>query len=415
MELKEQELKCIAELLNITTKMLSAFNLPKLLRQILDTSLELLRADSGSLMLLEAGSQTLKIKAAKGLPKDLADKVNVKLGEHISGWVAKNKEPILLIGGLKNDPRFANLDEKKEIKSSICVPLKVEERVIGVLNVNNVNSEYLFCDSDLKLLSLLANQAAISIWNVTLYEEAKKANEEKMLMQDELIEREKMAALGQFSIGIAHEINNPLATIMGNSQYLMEHMRDSSFGWEEIKDIKDAAELCSRIIVRLFKYSSPKEHKKEEILDTNEALRQTVGLVESQFTRQNIKINLNLRSYLKNVRINPDELKEVFLNIIFNAKSVMPKGGALNIETNDIESDRSVEIIFSDTGPGIAQKFIDKIFEPFFTTGKPQSLGLGLSICRRIINSHGGKLWAKSEPGKGASFIIRLPYADAKT
>ncbi|MDD3296503.1 MAG: ATP-binding protein [Candidatus Omnitrophica bacterium] len=408
MDIKKQELKYVTELLNITKKMLSAFNLEKLLKQILDASLELLKADSGSLMLIEENSKTLKIKAARGLSEEVCAKVEVNLGEHVSGWVAKEGKPLLLVGGLKNDSRFSHLDEKKSIKSSICVPLIVEKRVIGVLNLNNTVSDNLFSEPDLGLLSLLANQAAISIWSVRLYEETKKANEEIRLMQKKLVEKEKMAALGQFSAGIAHEINNPLTTIIGNAQYLMEHMHKGDFGWEEINDVKEAAQLSSRIIARLFKYCSPLE-KKEEAVDVNDSIRQVVELAKNNFTKQGIKIDLGLDSNVKNVIVGLDEFREVIFNVIFNAKAAMPAGGTLTIKTKMAGTQDMAEVLISDTGRGIPANVIDNIFIPFFSTRKPQGLGLGLAVCKHIVDLHNGTIEVESRFGKGTTFIIKLP------
>ncbi|MDD4955317.1 MAG: ATP-binding protein, partial [Candidatus Omnitrophica bacterium] len=259
-------------------------------------------------------------------------------------------------------------------------------------------------------LSLLANQAAISIWSVRLYEEARCANEETRMMQQQMVEKEKMASLGLFTAGIAHEINNPLATILGNTQYLMEHMQSGSFGWEEINDIKQAAELSSRIIARLFQYCSPSGGKKEAI-DINKAMEQIAGLAGKQFEKQGIKINLRLEPNLPNVVMVLDELREVFLNIMFNAQSVMPGGGIITIETRKDAGANAVEISFKDTGPGIAENVIDKIFTPFFSTRRPKSLGLGLAICQRIVNSHSGSIKVNSKLGEGAEFIIRFPAA----
>ncbi|MCX5711696.1 MAG: ATP-binding protein [Candidatus Omnitrophica bacterium] len=407
-DISSEGLKHITELLNITTRMLSVFNLDKLLEQILDTTVEFLKADTGSLMLIEEKTQTLKIKAAKGLNKDVVERVNTRLGEKVAGWVAKEGKPLLLIGGLKNDARFSNLDEKKEIKSSITVPLKVENRVIGVLNVNNVSSEALFSESDLMIISLLANQAAISIWNVRLYEETKKANQELIAAQQQLIASEKMAALGQLSTGIAHEINNPLTTILGNIQYLMDNVSEGSYGREELQEIKEAAEFCARIIERIFNYCRPSEYKQEAV-DVNNIAERIVDLVKSQFERQRIKIILDLGPHISKVIVNPDELKEVFLNIILNAKVAMPTGGALTISTKNLEPDKAVEIRIADTGCGIPKNIQDKIFDPFFTTRRPGSAGLGLSICQRIVNNYKGSLSVQSEAGKGATFIVKLP------
>ncbi len=406
--LSTNELKYATELLAITTRMLSAFDLDRLLEQIFDTTLDFLKADTGSLMLVEDKTQLLKIKVARGLDKKIADTMAIKVGEKVAGWVAKEGKPLLLIGGLKNDPRFSNLDEKKEVKSSITVPLTVENRVLGVLSVNNVNSESLFSESDLTVLSLLANQAAISIWHVKLYEEAKRANEEMIAAQQQLIAREKMAALGQLSTGIAHEINNPLTAIIGNVQYLMSNIPETGYGREELKEIKDAAEFASRIIERLFNYCRPSVHKRES-LDVNSVTRTIIDLVRSQLERQKIKVNLDLTVDPTIVAINPDELKEVFLNIVLNAKTAMPDGGTLTIETRRLETDGVAEIRFIDTGYGIPKNLQDKIFDPFFTTRRPGAPGLGLSICQRIINNHNGVIRVESEPGKGAVFTVRLP------
>ncbi|MEI8348624.1 MAG: ATP-binding protein [Candidatus Omnitrophota bacterium] len=414
MRLNEQELKYISELLTITTKMLSAFNLNKLLNQILEASLELLEADAGSLMLIEESAQMLKIRASRGIDAAIAEKVHVKVGEYISGWVAKEGKPLLLVGGLKQDSRFQHLDENKNIRSSLSVPLKVENRVIGVLNVNKVNSTKVFTEADLTLASLLANQAAISIWNVKLYEEAKKAHEEFTAAQNQLIAREKMAALGQFSAGIAHEINNPLTAIIGNAQYLMDIVPVDSFGREEIMEIKEAAELASRIIARLFNYCSPQEYK-QELVGVNEIITKITDLVKIQFEKQGITVVLRLSEQLSLVTMNPDELKEVLLNIILNAKQAMPSGGNFTIETKNIESTQQVEIVLVDTGCGIPESIIGKIFDPFFTTRRPNGAGLGLAICQRIIINNKGAINVASQPGKGTVFTVRLPYGVSRT
>lgn len=409
MRLNEQDLKYASELLTITTKMLSAFNLNKLLNQILEASLALLEADAGSLMLLEENMQMLKIRAHRGIDPAIAEKVHVKVGEYISGWVAKEGKPLLLVGGLKQDARFRHLDENKNIRSSLSVPLKVESRVIGVLNINKINATKVFTETDLTLGALLANQAAISIWNVKLYEEAKKAHSELLLAQNQLVAREKMAALGQFSAGIAHEINNPLTAIIGNAQYLMDITPMDNIGREEIMEIKEAAELASRIIARLFNYCSPQESQ-QELIAANDIIVKIMELVKIQFEKQGITVTLRLHERLPRIVMSPDELKEVLLNIILNAKQAMPSGGNFTIETKILESTRHVQIILSDTGHGIAESIISKIFDPFFTTRRPNGAGLGLAICQRIIANNRGTITVASQVGKGTVFTIGLPY-----
>jgi len=401
-------IKYVTGLLSLTTRMLSAFNLDKLLKQILDMSLEYLKADTGSLMMIDEKGPYLKIKAARGLDKKIVDSAVIKVGEKVSGWVAQKGEPLLLIGGLRSHPKFRHLDEKKEIKSSISVPLKVEDRVLGVLNVNNVSSEAVFSEDDLKILSLLGNQAAISIWSLRLYEEAKKASEELRSAQQQLIAREKMAALGQLSTGIAHEVNNPLTAVLANTQYLIDGTSREDRGWEELQEIKDATELASRIIQRLFNYCKPSSFKRAPV-DLNDVIDKVVKLIRYQLEKQRIKVTVSLNPAPAVVEINPDEAKEVFLNIILNSKSAMPDGGSLDIAVKGPGEKGFIEVVVKDAGCGIPADVIGRIFDPFFTTRRPGSVGLGLSICQRIARNNGGVITAQSERGKGAAFTVRLP------
>ena len=193
----------------------------------------------------------------------------------------------------------------------------------------------------------------------------------------------------------------------------MENMSKNSYGWTELKEIKEAAELCSRIIERLFNYCRPANYNQEPV-DVSDIAKKVTELVDNQFIKQNVKINLDLAPSLPKVVINPDELKEIFLNIMLNAKSAMSAGGTLTIATKDMKSDGAIDIIFSDTGCGIPKEIIDKIFDPFFTTKRPVSTGLGLSICQRIVSNYKGSIKVESEPGKGTTFIIRFPAIAVK-
>ncbi len=401
-------LEGLDDLLDIAARMLTAYELKKILQQILETSLEASGGNTGSLMLLDEKTHTLGIEAAVGLDKEIMRTKRIKIGDEIAGWVAKRGESTLLIGNLRKDKRFYKFAKKNEIKSAISVPLKIEHKVIGVLNINSLRSESQFDKGDLKFISFLASQAAIAIWHVRLYEEAERARRKCVETRKQLIIYEKMTTLGELSAGIAHELDNPLAVISANVQYLISNTSKNDPMMDELIEIDKASKRCLKIIQRLLRYSRPSKYEGTSI-DVNSIIMEVLNLVKYQISLKGIKIVKNLSPSLPGTIIDPDELKEVFLNIIINAKYAMPRGGRLTITTVNIKNSKSILIEFKDSGPGIAPEQIDKIFDPFFTTRRPGNLGLGLSICQRIITEHKGNITVDSKPGKGAEFRIELP------
>jgi len=338
--------------------------------------------------------------------------VRIKVGDEIAGWVAKKGQNVLLAGNLKDDPKFYRFAKKDGIKSAMSIPLKIEQTVIGVLNINSLHTEPQFTNDDLKFISLLANQAAIAIWHMRLHECAERAHRECLETRNQFVALEKLAALGELGRGIAHEINNPLAVISSNIQYLISETPKGCPGMEELNEIKEAQQRCSKIVERLGRYSRPSQYKGAPV-NINSIIKEVMNLVEYQVSMQSIKIVEKLDPSLSKTIIDPDELKEVFLNIVLNAKYAMPKSGVLTIRARNIDMEKFILVEFTDTGYGIPDENINKIFDPFFTTRRPEGSGLGLSICQRIITDRNGSITVRSEVGKGTTFSIKLPAAQA--
>lgn len=400
-------LEGLNDLLDITTRMLSAYDLKSLLQHILQVSLEVSGGNTGSLMLLDEKTNTLAIEAAVGLDENIVKSKKIKLGEEIAGQVASEGKSVLLIGDMKEYPRFSKFAKKDGIKSAMSIPLKIENKTIGVLNINSRASESCFSEDDLRFISILANYAAISIRHLRLYEDLKHVHQEFINTRAQLIAAEKLASLGQLAAGVAHEMNNPLAIMSANIQYLISKTANADPRMFEMAEIKNAYERCVKIVDRLLRYSRPHADKGSAV-DVNGIIKEVLGLAEYQTSLQDVKIVLGLEYDLSRPRIDPDELKEVFLNIVLNAKDAMPNGGSLTIKTSNID-DKGVMIEFTDTGTGILKEDMDKIFDPFFTTKQAKGTGLGLSICQRIITEYKGTIEVDSKLGKGTTFTIKLP------
>ncbi|MDA8089006.1 MAG: ATP-binding protein [Nitrospiraceae bacterium] len=249
-------------------------------------------------------------------------------------------------------------------------------------------------------------------WTNTLEDEVKKKAQEVIKTQDELINTEKLASLGRMAAGIAHELNSPLTGVVTFAHLLKSRTPENEAqAHEDLQVIIEQADRCSKIIKGLLGFSRRTGFEMAEI-NLNALLEATVAMVSHQARFYNINFTLDFTTGLPAVLADPNQIQQVFLNMLLNASDAMSEKGAINITTRPLCLDGKdmIETEFSDTGPGIPEANIGKIFEPFFTT-KPvgKGTGLGLSVSYGIIKKHGGDILVKSGPGKGASFFIRLP------
>jgi PAS domain S-box-containing protein len=236
-------------------------------------------------------------------------------------------------------------------------------------------------------------------------------------LQQQLIQADKLAALGQMIAGVAHELNNPLTSVIGFTQLmLLERSLDGQLR-ESLEIVRHEAERTRKIVQNLLSFSRQHKPSRTEV-DINELLDNTLDLRAYEMGVNNISVHRNY-GQLPNVMIDEHQMQQVFLNIIINAEHAMHLhhlGGTLTLTTafEKSASNNCVRIIIEDDGPGIATENLDRLFDPFFTT-KPvgQGTGLGLSIAYGIIKEHGGSIRVESSPGQGARFIIELPLRPA--
>ena len=241
--------------------------------------------------------------------------------------------------------------------------------------------------------------------------ERKQMEEREKQLQEELSPSRRLALVGELAAGIAHEVNNPLTGILGFSQRLLRKSTDETTS-RDLERIHNEAQRAAKVVRNLLTFARRHEPKKE-YSDINESLKKTLELRAYELRTGNIELTVELAPDIPAVMADFDQMQEVFFNIILNAEQAMTKskgGGKLTI--NSQKMDGYIRFSLTDDGPGISAKHLDKLFDPFFTTrGGRGGTGLGLSVCHGIVTEHGGKIYAKSKPGKGATFIVELPYA----
>jgi two-component system NtrC family sensor kinase len=227
--------------------------------------------------------------------------------------------------------------------------------------------------------------------------------------EDQLIQSRKMAAIGNLTAGIAHELNNPLNNISITVEALIDEFDD----WPREEKLKmlNTVERAGTTVANLLDFTRRDESSFEEI-SVNDVLTRTANLMGNEITLNNIKLDMKLEDNLPRVMGNVHNLQQVFLNLFLNAIQAMPDGGALTVRS--YVEDEKIKIDVTDTGVGISPENLDKIFDPFFTTKEVgKGTGLGLSVSYGIIEKHHGQVIAHSEIGRGTTFSIMLPPSGA--
>ncbi len=230
---------------------------------------------------------------------------------------------------------------------------------------------------------------------------------ERKKLEYQVIQSEKLVALGQLSAGMAHEINNPLFVISGRLELLLQEKLDHKVR-ENLVLINNQAIRIQQLVERILKFSR-KTNPTLEPLNINETIEQVLPLINfSKLPAAKIKIEKNFDQAMPFIKGDLHQLQEVFVNLLMNAYQSMPGGGVIRIITSNFHN-LYAQIQISDTGIGVAPEQLKNIFMPFFTT-KKEGTGLGLSICHNIIKNHGGSIELESQINQGSTFTIKLPF-----
>jgi two-component system NtrC family sensor kinase len=254
-----------------------------------------------------------------------------------------------------------------------------------------------------------ANENLIQ-WGKTLEKRVEERTRELRETQGFLVQSEKLASLGKMAAGVAHEINNPLTSILLNTHLMLEKLDKRHDFYENLSLIADETSRCTEIVKGLLEFA--RQNPPEKVYtDVNDLIERTAQLLENQASFQNIRIVRDLDPSLPPVKLDKNKIQQVFWNLMLNAFEAMPKGGQLTVLGRLSGDKRYVEIRFVDTGVGIPKENIHKLFDPFFTT-KSSGTGLGLAVTYGIIEQHDGKIEVKSEIGQGTVFTLSFPVGD---
>jgi signal transduction histidine kinase len=405
----------LAIMYRLINDLVTVTDLKELMDRTAEQVLKIIRADRALMMLVDDQSGELVPQATrqrKGLPHSDA----VGFSTTISRRVFETGESILTSDAMEDD-RFEESESVilNRIRSSLCVPIKTKDRTLGIIHVDTLRIGAGFSQEDLELLGAMGHQIGIAVENAKLVTQLKKANIELKEQQDQLIDAERLTLLGKIAAGVAHEINNPIMSILGFTGMASSRLKEgvSSPGKREeclhyLEVAQEEAQRCIQIVENISQFYSRKQSDLAPT-DINTVVEAALNVAKFQLNKGRIKAVRDLNPRLPRVMANRGLLQQVFLNIILNASDAMKPGGTLTVSTAT-ESPPWTAIRISDTGSGIEPDDIKKVFLPSFSTkGEGKGTGLGLSISQDIIKSHKGTIDVKSVVGKGTTFIVRLP------
>jgi len=258
---------------------------------------------------------------------------------------------------------------------------------------------------------LQAARARLERWNDDLRMEVERATADLREAQAQLLEAQKMAAVGQLGAGVAHEINNPLAGILGNTQLLMLERAESDADFETLKKIEQSAKRCKDITQNLLRFSQQQQQRPQlRPVDLNAVVRDACAVLGGQLGGEGVTLQAQLHEGPLMVQGDSAQLAQTLQALVANARTAMIKSTQKELGITTREEGDNVLLEIRDTGKGIKPEHLPRIYEPFFTTKDVWSnVGLGLSMAYRVMTDHKGRIDVATEVGKGTAFTLKIP------
>jgi PAS domain S-box-containing protein len=437
-EQRRREAEVLASLAQSIT---ASLDLGTVLQRVAEGAKGLCDGDLAAIALREVDTLVFRTWAGTATPTYTA--LRIRVGQGLGGKVLAEGRPIRTANYREDPdipPDFHEVALAERFVAEIGVPIRIEGAVAGVLFVMRRTARP-FSAADEIILTRLADQAAIAIANARLFQNQQQAYVELEQAQEELVRSEKLRGLGQMAAGIAHDLNNTLATILGQAELLRLRARQPELQ-DGLQTLLTATTDGAQVVRRLQDFARQRSSGPLTPCNVSELAAETIEITRPRWREEPrrkgivIEVSVNLAG-LPLVQGNPAEIREVLTNLIFNAVDAMPSGGSLRFtgricdgvgahrperlpgafaaaEARPAEPPQWVEVAVSDTGIGMTDEVRRRVFDPFFTTKGLHGTGLGLSAAYGIMERHGGQIDVTSAPGRGTTFRLRFrPAAEA--
>ena len=386
-------------LIQVSRTVNAHLDLDTVLESVMSVTTDVMRVEASSLVLIDDQTGDLLFHVARGHKAEAVKPMRMKQGEGIVGWVVQSGKPAIVNDVASDDRFFSKVDEDSgfSTRAIACVPMATKNRLWGAIEIINKLDGTDFDEHDLALCEAVAAQAAIAIENAVLHEE--------------ILEKERLAAVGQTVAGLAHCIKNVLNGIQGGAYMVDLGLRKDdpktlSRGWEILKKNNG---FMKDLVLDMLTYS--KERKPEyDVADVNEIIQAVCDLMEQKAADKGVTVTWTPNARLNKVALDPKGIRRCLLNLVSNAVDACDDANEGCVEVCTEIPDGDVFCIkISDNGCGIAAEDKEQLFQMFFSTKGSQGTGLGLPVTHKIITEHNGEIAVDSKLGEGTTFTVTLP------
>jgi signal transduction histidine kinase len=375
-----------------------------------------LDAEVSSIFEVDKVKGELFFRLARGASCEPIKALRLQIGEGIAGWVAQTEQPLICADPYR-DARFSRqFDERSGFctRSILCVPLKSQDRLVGVLEVLNKQGGRSFNDDDLEMLTILSNMIGPALENAQLYrrlqEKLELTMEELQMVEEKLLQSQRLAALGKLSKGVAHEVRNPVMIIGGFARRLQKRLSDNDPTREMIAPILDEVHRLEQMVAEIEAFTVLLEPDLKR-RDLGEVIDRVLAEADPALTQRRITVQRLIPQQLPRIPLDENLMDQALHHLIDNAMEAMAGGGQLTLEVTP--EAKGLRLTLRDTGAGIPPEDMPYIFDPFFSS-KPHGTGMGLTKVHQVISDHGGEIEITSVPGQGTEVTIRLPRWQVK-
>jgi signal transduction histidine kinase len=401
----------LRNLVQLSSLINSSLETPEVLNNALMSVEQSLNAEVSSIFEVDQVKGELFIRLARGPGSDKIKTLRLKIGEGIAGWVAQTEKPLICPDPYA-DARFSrHFDDKSgfRTRSILCVPLKSRDRLVGVVEVINKKEAQGFTAEDLEVLIMLGNMIGPALENAHLYSRLKDklslTREELKVVENKLLQTERLAALGKLSRGVAHEVRNPVMIIGGFTRRLQKRLPANDPAQEMIAPILH--ELCrlEQMVAEIEAFTVLLEPDIKP-RDLARVIDQVLAANAGALAQRQIAVERRIPPDLPRIPLDEHLMGQALGHLIDNAMEAMPNGGRLVLEVTP--EPKGVRLFLRDTGVGISPEDLPYIFDPLFSS-KPDGTGMGLTKVYQVVSDHRGEIQIKSVPGQGAEVNIWLP------
>ncbi|MBM4422692.1 MAG: response regulator [Chloroflexi bacterium] len=393
-----RQTRMLAALSDVTAAVARSLNLPEVIDAALDGLTAALDIECGAIYTPQGG-QLIIAPSSRGLSRQFQQTMS-PLAE--AEWLSPRRSD-----GAAGREEWMR---RENVLAYLSQPLMVKGKIAGLVLLASRKRHH-FAPDDADFVRVNSDRISAAIENAMLYRDLQNSMEALRQAQAQLVRAARFSAVGELAAGVAHQINNPLTTVIADAQLLMKTVSADEAAHASANAIFQAGWRAQRVVQRLLNFSRPDEGLFAPT-DINATVVEALDLVGAHVERGGVELRLSLAPNLPPAQANDHQLEEIWINLLMNARDALVEGrpGLIRVESQAADSGDAVEVCVRDNGHGIAPEDRESIFTPFFTTKEPErGNGLGLSVCQSIIRNHGGEITFDSQPGEGARFTVRLP------